>query len=1064
MRALGLTFGLCLLFNSLMAQRSIRLVLVDSLNRSLISGAVAFDNSGQELGASDNYGVIIIDSVDFKNSYVLKHSAYRDYQLSFGDESIQNRLELLLVPLTRELEEVVVNNGYQFIPKERATGSFSTINNAQLQERISHDILDRLEGMAPGVQFDRRNGTTTLNIRGINSLSSGLIAPLIVVDNFPYEGDLSAINPNDVESVALLKDAAATSIWGARAGNGVIVINLKKPKESQRINFESNLTITDKPDLKYYQAMSSQDFIELERELYGRGFYNSLLANRNARLFVFSPVVSTLHDLDKGIIVKEEAEAKIRSYQDRDYRDDLHKYFYRIGMVQQYTLSTSIVEDRYGFRTSLSYDDHVDVEKHSNRERMNLLSTAYFRPFKNLRLELTTSFVNRKNESSLGFPNYPINPGGNKTQLFPYAELVSATGQPLNIPYKYNLNYVDTVSQGRLLDWHYAPLDDINRSRSVGADRYLTLSPTVQITPVDGVTFSVLYNYENRSFQSDNHYTTSSFYTRDLLNRYTTINADKVTYNIPLGDVIQFSNNHDVGHKGRLQGNLDKNWNDHHVVALVGSEVSSRRTTSRIMREYGYDPDRLTTQPVNYTTLFPIYDGLARNTAIPYSNGVGELLSRYVSLYANASYSYTNKYVLTVSARRDASNVFGVRANKLWNPLWSVGGAWNISKENWFPNQNFLNDVKLRVTTGHSGNSGRLANTDVIISFQSADQYYGKPYARITRPPNPDLKWEDVAMTNIGVDMAFFNNKLNANIDLFAKKSTDLISEDPINPTVGFSTVNRNVAEINGKGIDFRLEFSQRWSNWKWNSSLFLSYTKDKVSKFNGQRFSSITYASRGGTSISPLVGYVLYPVFSYRFAGLDPENGNPRGYLAGEVSDNYTQIFRDSLEHLTYHGSALPLGHGAFSNSISYKSLALSLTLSFKFSSYFLKPTVNYYNLYNNWETHRDYEKRWQKPGDEKFTTVPSAPYPANQSRDNFYIYSDPNVEKGDLIRLQNIKLQYSLAQKTSKFLGLESARMFVSANNLGLLWTASSAGYDPDYTYLPPAGNFNVGLNLIF
>src|SRR5690606_1744230 len=252
MRALGLTFGLCLLFNSLMAQRSIRLVFVDSLNRSLISGAVAFDNSGHELGASDNYGVIIIDSVDFKNSYVLKHSAYRDYQLSFGDESVPNRLELLLVPLTRELEEVVVNNGYQFIPKERATGSFSTINNAQLQERISHDILDRLEGMAPGVQFDRRNGTTTLNIRGINSLSSGLIAPLIVVDNFPYEGDLSAINPNDIESVALLKDAAATSIWGARAGNGVIVINLKKPKESQRINFESNLTITDKPDLKYY--------------------------------------------------------------------------------------------------------------------------------------------------------------------------------------------------------------------------------------------------------------------------------------------------------------------------------------------------------------------------------------------------------------------------------------------------------------------------------------------------------------------------------------------------------------------------------------------------------------------------------------------------------------------------------------------------------------------------------------------------------------------------------------------------------------------------------------------
>lgn len=1065
MKKIVLFFSLLIVSISVVGQITREVLLRDSLKKSPIIGVTAFDKSGNRVAESDEKGVINIAWTDSEQNYTLRHMAYEDYHLIIkkGDTSV--KFALYLIPVTEAIEEIIINTGYQLIPKERATGSFATVSNSKLQERIEGNILERLEGIAPGLQFDKRDGNAKLNIRGINSLSSGGISPLIIVDNFPYEGDLSTINPNDVESVSLLRDAAATSIWGVRAGNGVIVINMKKPKESQRINFISNIGFTAKPDLKYYQAMSSNDFIDLEMELYDKGFYRSLLTNKNAKSFVFSPVVSALYDLERGYLAADEVQDRIGSYRHKDYRNDLLKYFYRTGIAQQYSVSTSKVGERYGIRMSLGYDDNLNVEKSNEANRLNFLSTAYLLPFKNVRLEVATSFVNRKNDSSLGFPNYPMSPSGNKTNLYPYAELIAENGEPMYIPYKYNYNYVDTVGQGRLLDWRYSPLADIDKSKAAVADRYIAISPTLQITPMQGVSLSLLYNYENQNYQISNHYTSESFYARDLLNRYTEVLDDKIVNNIPKGDIIQFSSNQLVSHKVRLQSAIDKRWKDKHAFnAVIGGEVSSRKSVSRMMREYGYDPERLTTQPVNYTDLFPIYDGLARNTSIPYNNGIAEMLSRYVSLYANGSYSYKNKYTVSLSGRRDASNVFGVRANKLWNPLWSLGGAWTIAKEDWFPAKSLINDLKLRFTMGHSGNSGRLANTDVIISFQSADQYYNKPYARIIRPPNPDLKWEDVAMRNLGLDLGLFNNRLIANVDFFMKKSTDLISEDPINPTVGFSTVNRNVAEIKGRGVDVQLNSNLAWDKWKWSSSLFLSYTKDQVTKFKGDRYSSITYASRGGTSISPLIDYVMYPVFSYKSAGLNPENGNPRGYLNGEASENYAQIFRDSLEALNYHGSALPLGHGAFSNSITYKQLTLSFTVSFKFASYFMKPSISYYGLYNNWETHKDYEKRWQKPGDERLTTVPSLPYPANQSRDNFYAYSEANVEKGDLLRLQNIKLQYSLSKSQSKYMKVENVQVYASANNLGMLWSASKSGYDPDFTYLPTARSFNIGLNLLF
>src|SRR5690606_20145300 len=193
---------------------------------------------------------------------------------------------------TIAIEEVEINTGYQRIPKERATGSFIRVDNQLLNRRASTTLIERLDGIAPGLQSDNRTGNQRLNMRGLSSFRGAGGSPLIVVDNFPYEGDLDNINPNDVESVTLLKDAAAASIWGSRAGNGVIVITMKKPSRDRgfRLSASTNTTISAKPDFFYEPQMSASDFIDVEMMLFEKGHYDGHLNGANARKLVFSPV------------------------------------------------------------------------------------------------------------------------------------------------------------------------------------------------------------------------------------------------------------------------------------------------------------------------------------------------------------------------------------------------------------------------------------------------------------------------------------------------------------------------------------------------------------------------------------------------------------------------------------------------------------------------------------------------------------------------------------------------------------------------------------------------------
>jgi len=340
--------------------------------------------------------------------------------------------------------------------------------------------------------------------------------------------------------------------------------------------------------------------------------------------------------------------------------------------------------------------------------------------------------------------------------------------------------------------------------------------------------------------------------------------------------------------------------------------------------------------------------------------------------------------------------------------------------------------------------------------------YTNLPYAQVLSPPNPQLKWEDTRMINYAVDFSLFNGRIRSEFEYFTKKSSDLIAPQVLDPTTGFINADRNVGEMRSRGFDAQLTGSNRFGNFYWNSSIALSYVKDVVTKYDGVIGATSNYVLDAGLSLQPLPDKGLYPVFSYRFAGLDPADGSPQGYLQDEISTDYTKLLADSLKYLHYHGSGLPPYHGFWSNTIGWKNLELFVNVAYKFGHYFRQQTINYSSLFNSWSGHTDINKRWRQPGDEAHTTVPSMVYPANSNRDLFYGRSDATIDKGDLIRLQDIRVSYAMA---APFLANRNINIqyYFNISNIGLLWTANDQWRDSDYS-TPPSKSYRFGLTATF
>lgn len=1019
-----------------------------------VNGQIKYELVGQVLSAIDNsqmQGVSIRieeENIQVKSSKdgtfkMLVNNQKGKMKFSFVGFKSQEinytagvLLTVKLIPEDNQLEEVeVVSTGYQKIPKERATGSFVYVDEKTLQRNPAMKLISRLDGVTNGLLLDKSAGNPDgLSVRGRSTLFSNT-KPLIVLDNFPFDGDLDNINPNDIESVTILKDGAAAAIWGVRSGNGVIVVTTKKGKSKLTIDFSSNFLIGKKPDLFYQKQMSSSDFIDSEISLFKQGYYDKDI---NTPYKNISPVVHILSQVRLNELPKERADEVINSLRNHDVRNEIHRYFHRNKIQSQQQFRISAGSDKNKNILSVGYDRSLSESVSADNNRLSIRNNSqwnFFRDYIQLNADLWYVKNINKDKNAYGY-----NP------LYPYEKLVE-NGNALEASTLNTLrrSYTDTVGDGYLSDWKFRPIEEVRNGLTNYSARDQQLRFQFGISSKLFRSFKIAADYlmSNNWIDNSTLYDQNSFFSRNLINQYSQVDLANgiVTRPVPLGDILNSSQAKTESQYGRIQ--LD--WREHigtsHLFSgIMGMEWRKDKNLFQSAGNlYGYNRNLESFTEVDIFSFFPIYHS-GGYSMISKGGGRAREVDNNRSLYGLFSYSYKDNFTLTGSIRKDESNIFGVSANQKGVPLWSVGVLYSFQD---LLKWDKLDYLKLRTTYGYNGNVDKTTTAYLTSKLYRTTNLWGKPMDIILNPPNSSLRWERVENQNIGVDFSFMKSRFGGSIDYFKKNGKDLMGRSPVAPQVGVEDFYGNVASTSTHGLDAQIWFS--WFRGKAisvRSDFIFNKVKDKVTNYYLTPGANNDIVS--STGVVPLKGYPINALVLYKFYGLD-ELGNPLGFANNEITDDYSTIINGSnKESIVIIGSRMPTKFGSLRHTILYKKWEMSFNFTYKLG-YYLKrnDSFNSNGLLGGGFRYSDYDKRWQHKGDEAFTTVPSFVYPANINRESFYQNSSALFIEGDHIRLQDIRCSYKfspLAQLPNSVL-----EFYMYCSNIGLLWKANDQRLDP-------------------
>jgi len=1044
------------------------LTVLDSADHSPIKGVLLEVDGVLVPQSSDEQGKIVFNAAKERFHFLFRMMGYRNKELTVQRGRVPN--VIYMSKSVHQLEEVPINTGYQVLSRERSSGSFELVDSALFNRAVGMNLLSRLENTTSGLLFDTRKEQPKLQIRGLSTLQSNA-DPLIILDDFPFEGNIESINPNDIANISILKDATATSIWGARAGNGVIVITSKRGSRNaaRHINYRNNFSWSARPNLMSYTEMATADYVELQRELFKQGHYDSKI-NDKTLYPVLGEAVEIFQGLKTGTLAASQGELQLDVLKSRDVRHDIAKYLYRPAFLQQHFVSIDGGSASNSYLFSVGYDKNRSdlVGQHNDRLTLNLRNSMDLTTY--LRLESDLYYAHEGGQQSgLGRYEKGYRLGGVERALFPYDRLVDERGAWLGIERNLRQSFVDTVGNGLLLDWNYIPLHDREQMKLTSAMNTLRFNVGAKIRLLSYLNANLKYQFGQSFGRSDDYKSPNSYYARNLINQMTTVKNGTASYAVPVGGILDYGNSRLGSHSFRAQVDLNlKIGASGLLTGLMGAELRHTKRKNEGGRLYGYFDDLVTSTPVNTIDYLPTYNGMYGVQRIPGGETLAESTERFISYYGNVGYSYDNRININASMRKDESNLFGVETNKRGVPLWSVGASWNIARENFWQSPVF-SALNVRATYGTSGNIPNGMSAYTIISNRSAssNSIVRLPYASIVSPRNPYLRWERVAMANFALDFGLLNDRIKGSIEYYRKKVVDMVSSQTVDATKGFSSVFNNSAHMIGKGMDLNLNVQVLKNSWRWNVNAQAGYAKNKLTKYLLKQ-QSLAYLYVGsGSNVLPYEGKMPFMVLSYRFKGLDGDTGNPIGEIDGMESQNYADLKNKTpLDQLVFHGAPVPLWHGALRNTVSFRQVTFSANVAFKADYYFRRSTISYNTLLNNNDGHADYASRWQKKGDEFWTDVPSFSYPNNADRDNFYTMSEATVENGSHIRLNDVKIAYTFQSKLFGGKVIRSMDVYCYVDRLNwVIWRKNKRGIDPEHLNgfkLPTQVSFGLNVQL--
>ncbi|MBR4848371.1 MAG: SusC/RagA family TonB-linked outer membrane protein [Bacteroidaceae bacterium] len=991
-------------------------------------------------------------------------------------EAARSEYEIILRSNSNTINEVVIT-GYQNIERRRLTASVSTVNIADGKIGAITNIDQALAGQVAGLSTVVSNGApgapVKIRIRGTASLC-GTQDPLWVLDGMPLEGtdipameelkdidniyqtSIAGINPSDIENITVLKDAAATAIYGARAANGVIVITTKKGKMGKaQINVSTKLTVNPNLNLSRLNMLNSEEKVGLELDLLTSGFSYRGTKGSVYQLLSLYGMLDT-YKTGGWDALSPEAQNAINTL--KGINTDWNDVLMRTALSQEYNISISGGTEKANYYTSVGYNDEQGNVKGVSNNRFNITLKTDYRINKYLKLGASAYANQRKQNTYLTDYNSFTNPIYYSRIANPYQTVYDADGN-----YAYDKNV-----EGRAdTDLDFNIIEERENTSNVRTDRSMM------------TIFDAVFNYNDMfkltsqlGLQYDNY----------KLDRYAGENSYAMRYEkydkryngttyLPDGGM------HKVNHSDSFQWT----WKTmaeyrqtfckaHEVEVMVGTELRRVKTESNYSVAYGYDPRTLTTIPL----IFP-NENIAESNPL-YSETFTE--NAFASFFATASYCFKNRYTLGGSVRFDGSDVFGVAKEYRFLPLYSVSGLWRVIEEEWMEDAHFIDNLGIRASYGLQGNIDKNTSPYLIGKFDKTQILPGnvEDVIQAETAPNPNLRWEKTKNVNAGIDFAVLNRAISLTADYYYRKSTDLIGMRMLPLETGFSSTTINWASMENQGVEVSLATRNIYTHdFLWTTNINVGYNSNKVLQETVAENS--TYPSRKG--------YPVGAIFAYKTAGLDEA-----GYPLYETKDGrevsakeFFNLDRNGAPMMsaaeqrdlyTYMGSSDPLVSGGFINTFEYKNISLNINLTFNLGATVrVQPTYSPLFYDRGLNTNRDILDRWivdNKNG--KFPTLMSKDGVHDSEiafYENYSSYGmlDIWVKKCNYLRCQSIRLGYKFDGDWMKKIGVRSASVSLEGRNLFVVASDYTNYLDPETmgnpyaTPLPKSAIFtlNVG-----
>lgn len=1070
----------------------------DENGEPLIGVPIRIDDS-KVITITDNSGHYSLNvptkSCNICFSYVGMQTVYMN--LEAGKNTVHQNI---ILHDNTNLDEVMVT-GYQTISRERATGSYSIINKDELQKRHSTDVSSALDGLVAGMQGEDNNrGGKNFTIRGTGTFLADA-NPLIVVDGFPIMNNssngaaknpnlnaLERINPDDIESITVLKDAAAASIWGARSANGVIVITTKKGKKGQpfSVDINSQLSISNKQNVRYLtNYATSAQTINYQRWAFENGMIGEEYTGNISDLYnSISPSLVLLYKGYRwGAMTKEEMNKQLAVLAALDNTKQIKDKLLQTPIQSSTSATISGGINNWTTRASIEYiySKGDFISRQDNNWKIDWNNNYRFN--KHAALNIALNLVQNNRHSSQKTLS-------DISELSPYEMLLNDDGS-------YATDYHNTYNSDVLgnFNWKGFTYSDMNYNLLQEARTRLAHNVNTQfrtqvgleIDILDGLQFNSKFQYETSHYHLLDTNQEESFYTRMAINNYTPGDGEGNAIgnsSLPAGAIIIDEKGDNDGLLFRNDFSLNKTFNaKHDVAAVLGNEVSNYWYRSHI-DPYKYGVTKTSSSVKAPYGFVPTMDG--SESAIPGVPDKGKKYvsqtwnhNRYVSFYGNISYMYDERYGISVSARSDASNLITSKAKYRWSPLWSVGGMWNLNNESWLKKNPVLNRLTLRLTYGQNGNaaSSSSARTTINTSSSKIDEYTGRYIGTIFDYGNSSLRWEKTAITNLGIDFSLLNDAFYGSIDYYYKRSKDVLGNVAISSVNGTSNAVANNAEITNHGIEITLGGNQTLGAFILGARLTYAYNKNKVTKLNSDvstlsDFLNATYVQ----------GYSMSPMFRFTYGGL--KNGIPTVVSKDGTKysiDNTSIYFMSWKDFLSYKGTSVSPHTASLNLSLGWKTLTFNAYFNARFGGKIQMPTFNYEypDLYSGKIIpSSEISSLMNADGSVIKNPYKVIPLPTVDDKGNtidIYTYSvysqysssmSMNVESAAYIYFSELDLDWNIPKKWIKNLPFKGINVFGKLENIGLLWAANSCNYYPEYIpgNYKPALTFSIGANVKF